>query len=152
MGLEIFDGLIEYPMTIMGGSDDLITCASNADPTAPLAATKLTPALPGGCTVTQAYIVMQCRAIQDDSSAGNYVATAGAVQVKKVSGGAWVTGIVIPTGAWDVNSNSWGEGCPVVGEIDVKAQVVHGAQVQFQIVDLRAQGSNIVMHDVQFGL
>lgn len=144
--------LVEYSMTILGGVDDLITCASNADPTTPLAATKLTPALPDGCTVTQAYIIALCRAIEDDSAAANYVATAGVIQVKKVTGGTWTTGIAIPAGAWDVGASAQGAGFAIVGETDVKAQVADGSQVQFQIVTLRAHGSNILLHDVQFGL
>jgi len=149
---ELPSELIEYPMTILGGVEDCITCAHNANPSAPAAATKLTPALPDGCTVTAAYIIMLCRAIEDDSTAANYVGTAGVVQVKKVTNGTWISGIAIPAGAWDVGASEKGSGFAIVGETDVKAQVVDGSQVQFQIVTLRAHSSNILLHDIQFGL
>jgi len=144
--------LVERDMTILGGVEDAITCASDADPTAPAAVTKLTPALPDGAIVTQAYIIVLCRAIEDDSTAANYVGTAGVIQVKKVTGGTWTTGIAIPAGAWDVGASVKGAGFAIIGETDVKAQVADGSQVQFQIVTLRAHGSNILLHDIQFGL
>lgn len=144
--------LVEYPITILGGIEDLITCASDADPTQPATVTRCTPALPDGCVVTQAYLIALCRTIEDDSTAANYVGTAGLVQVKKVVGGAWAAGIAIPAGAWDVGASAKGAGFAIIGETDVKAQVADGSQVQFRIATVRAHGSNILLHDIQFGL
>ena len=144
--------LVERAMSIFGGIEDMITCASNADPSAPATVTRLTPALPDGAIVTKAYIIALCRAIEDDSAADNYVATAGIFQVKKVTSGSWLTGIAIPVGAWDMGASLQSSGFAIVGETDVKAQVADGSQVQFQIVTLRAYGSNILLHDIQFGL
>lgn len=143
---------LEHCIVAMGGIEDAITCASDADPTAPDAVTKVTPDIPEGANITKAYIVMICRAIEDTSAAGNYVGTAGVVQVQKVAGGSWVTGIALPAGALDVGASEKGAGFAIVGEADIKAQIADATQVQFQIVTLRAFGSSIVLHDVQFGL
>lgn len=141
---------IALPITQWGGVEDEILLKSAADPAALAAATKLTPALPAGATVWKAYLVMKFREVY--CAGANFVGTLGYVQVQKVAGGSWTTGITIEAGTLDVAAGLSAAGDCLIGVVDVSAQVASGSQVEFKLVTLRSNADDLAIRDVQFAL
>jgi len=141
---------IALPITQWGGVEDEILLKSAADPAAPAAATRLTPALPPGATVWKAYLVMKFREIY--CAGANFVGTLGYVQVQKVAGGAWTTGLTIQAGTLDVGAGLSGSGDCLIGAVNVSAQVANAIQVEFKLITLRSNADDLAIRDVQFGL
>lgn len=141
---------IELSAVMWGGIEDELTLKSAADPAVPDAATKFTPDIPSGATITRAFLLMKFREITC-AAAANYVSTAGVVQVKK-AGGAFLSGITIPTGILDVASGAVAPGDVWVGKIDVKAQVTDGTECEFKLLTLRSNADDLLIIDTQFGL
>lgn len=141
---------IELSAVMWGGIEDELTLKSAADPAVPDAATKFTPDIPAGVTITRAFLLMKFREITC-AAAANYVSTAGVVQVKKAAG-AFLSGITIPTGILDVASGVVAPGDVWIGKIDVKAQVTDGTECEFKLLTLRSNADDLLIRDVQFGL
>jgi hypothetical protein len=137
-------------VTFWGGFEDELLLKEGADPAALDIATRLTPTLPAGATVWKAFLVMKFREIY--CTAANYVATGGSVQIKKVTGGSWATGITISAGTLDVVTGASAAGDVLIGNADVSAQVASGSQVEFQLIDLRSNDDDLAIRDIQFGL
>jgi len=146
MGVAGIRGLI----TLWGGFEDELLLKAATDPAALDTTTRLTPILPAGATAWKAFLVMKFREIY--CAAANYVAIPGSVQVKKVAGGSWVTGITIEAATLDVAAGASAGGDVLMDNIDVSAQVASGSQVEFQLIDLRSNVDDLAIRDIQFGL
>lgn len=140
---------IELSVVMWGGFDE-ITLKSAADPAALDVATKFTPDVPTGVTITRAFLIMKFREITCVATA-NYISTAGVVQVKKAAG-AFLTGITIPIGTLDVALGAVAAGGVWIGDVDVKAQVEDGTECEFQLITLRSNADDLLIRDVQLGL
>ena len=135
---------------VFGGFDPVQTLKTAADPAAPAVATKFTPNIPNGATITKAKLLMKFRDITC-AAAANYISTLGYVQVKK-AGGAWLTGITVQVNMLQVASGAVGPGDVWIGNIDVKAQVEDGIENEFKLITLRSNADDLLVRDVQFGL
>lgn len=136
-------------VTLWGGLEDELKIDA-AGPGTPSTATRLTPALPSGATVVKAFLIMKFREIY--CAAANYIATAGVVQVEKVSGGSWTSGITIPVGVWDVGAGASASGDCIVGDTDISAQIASASQIEFQLATLLANVDAMLLRDLQFGV
>jgi len=133
---------------VFGGFEAVITLKATADPAAPAAATKLTPDLPDGATVTKAKLLTKFQDIT--CAAANYVGTLGYVQIKK-AGGDWLTGITVQVNMLQVAEGAVGPGDVWIGDVDVKAQVEDGVECEFRLVTLRSNADDLLIRGVQFG-
>lgn len=135
---------------VFGGLEAVQTLKAAADPAAPNVATKLTPDLPAGVTITKAKLLVKFRDITCVAAA-NWIKTAGVVQVKK-AGGAFITGITIPVNILQVALGAVGPGDVWIGDIDVKAQVADGVECEFKLINLRSNADDLLLRDVEYGL
>jgi len=136
--------------TQWGGYQDEILLKAAADPAALDEATRLTPVLPSGATVWKAFLLMKFRELY--CTEANYVSIPGYVQLQKVTGGSWLTGITIKGGTLDVSAGVSHPGDVLIGNTDVSLQVSSGEEVEFQLVTLRSNVDDLAIRDVQFGL
>ena len=141
---------IELSAVMWGGIEDELVLKSGADPAAPDAATKFTPDIPAGVTITRAFLLMKFREITC-AAAANYIGTLGYVQLQK-AGGSWLSGITVPTGILDVASGAVASGDVWIGKTDIKAQVADGVECEFKLVTLRSNADDLLIRDTQFGL
>lgn len=132
-----------------GGFEPVITLKAAADPAALSVATKFTPNLPAGVTVTKAKLLVKFRDITCVAAA-NWIATGGVVQIKK-AGGAWLTGITLQVNMLQVASGAVGPGDLWIGDIDVKAQIEDGVESEFRLITLRSNADDLLLRDVEFG-
>ena len=141
---------LEPMKTRFGGFEDELLLKDAADPAALDTDTRLTVTLPTGATVSEAFLMFKFRELY--CAAANYVGTLGYVQVQKVAGGSWVSGITIKAGALDVAAGASGAGDILIGNVDVSAQVASGEQVEFQLVTLRSNADDLAIRDIQCGI
>ena len=130
-----------------GGFEDEVLLKAAADPAALNATTKVTPTLPAGAVVEEAYLIMKFRELF--CAAANFIDTQGVVQIEKVAAGAWVSGITIEVGMFDVAAGVPGAGDVLIGNIDISGQIASGAQVEFKLITLRTDADDLAIRDVQ---
>ena len=132
-----------------GGIEDETLLKNGADPAAFDVATKYTPTLPAGATPTDCKLLFKFRELY--CAAANFVSTAGVIQVKK-AGGAFITGITIPTGTFDVAAGVAGAGDLIVGNVDISAQIESGIELEFQWITIRSNVDNLAVRDIEIGV
>lgn len=141
---------IQSGESVFGGFEPVITLKLGADPAAPAVATKLTPNIPDGATITKAKLLMKFRDITCVAAA-NWISTGGVVQLQK-AGGAWLTGITVQVNMLQVALGAVGPGDIWIGDIDIKAQVEDGIENEFRLLTLRSNADDLLLRGVQFGL
>lgn len=109
--------------------------------------------LPDGFTIDRVVAMLKIRSVEDSSGVLNRLTTVGgetpAVQVQRA---AYIDGINLQDDQWEVAASSRDSGDVQVGDIDVQAQVDQNATINFRLDDVRADGNNLLLHDVQTGL
>jgi hypothetical protein len=116
---------------------------------------QITPDIPSGATIQRAVVMMKFRYVRDSSGSDNAIDTAGAtpaVQIEKVSGGSWTDAITIVADMLTCAGNGKEAGDVWVGDMDVKAQVADGAASEFRLDDIKADGNNLYIGEIQFGI
>jgi len=111
------------------------------------------PALPTGCTLTHAYLIVTTGRKKDTSTANNALNGAQNIRIK-ISTGTWgvddIAAINLVDGQLAVDASSVGTSDLLVGDNDIKAIITAAAATyNIRIEDANAVGADLVLSDVQ---
>lgn len=129
-------------------ADDLITLnATAADEPLPDVVVNV---LPSGLSIARVTAIVVVRELYNSSGADNSLVLAGTehIQVRK-SGGTYVDAIQLVAGEWLALGGATGNGFPLVGSIDIKAEVNAAGTYNFQIENADVTAADLLLRGIQ---
>lgn len=113
--------------------------------------------IPAGANIFRSIAMFKFRAVEDTSALANNLddgggATAPSIQVRADTPGTFINAINIVDGMAQVPASSREVGDVWIGDNDVSGEVDGNDTYNFQIDVAEAEGSNLILRDVQTGL